>query len=763
MRKILFVILSVSLIIGFCNIALCQEKEGKIVRAIEVKGNKAVSEATVISKVKVKLGDTFSQRAIDDDLKRLYATGYFSDVSIDVQDYSDGVKVIFILKERVVIEDIIIEGNRRIRIKKIRDILKSKIGDMLDLAILNQDINEVKKLYEEKGFQLANIDYTIDTNKETNTAKIHIRIDEGKRIKVHRIYIEGNSAFPYKKIISIMSTRRDFLFTSGIFKEDIFEEDLEKIKQLYDDAGYLDVKITYDLKYDEKNFMYITIKIDEGKKYRVGDIALKGNVIFPAPRLRENIKMISGKTFSHSGLRTDLYALQDFYFRYGYVSAQIKADTVLNQQTGNIDITYDIVENELSYVDRIDIRGNTRTKDKVIRRELRIAPGQIFNGDKLKRSKERLYNLGYFEDISYDIEPGSAPNKKDLIVNIKETKTGEFSFGGGWSSIDQLIGFVSVEQKNFDLFNFPEFTGAGQRITIRGEFGTVRRDYGFSFTEPWIFNFPLSAGFDVYQSSNQKSRKIGYGYDMVRTGEDFRIGKEFGDYVRSDVMFKMERIKISGISDEATQDLKDEQGATNVHTLSFDIIRDTRDNIFNPSSGYYITGGVDCAGGIFSGDKDFTRYTASAAHYSSWFGKGVLELKVRAGHIEPFGDSNKVPIYERFFAGGGDTIRGYKERRVGPEDTTSADPIGGGATFIANAEYTFPIIQVIKGAVFFDIGNVWGKAGDLLSGGFKSGFGFGVRVKTPLGPVKLDYGIPLNKTGNEKKKGQFYFSMSHGF
>jgi outer membrane protein insertion porin family len=354
---------------------------------------------------------------------------------------------------------------------------------------------------------------------------------------------------------------------------------------------------------------------------------------------------------------------------------------------------------------------------------------------------------------------------QNLVVNVKETKTGEFSFGGGYSSIDFLIGFVEVTQKNFDIMNFPSFTGAGQLLDIRGQLGMVRHDISISWTEPWIFGYPLAFGFDFYNTAHSRQTDIGWAYDEERTGGDLRFGKEWTETFRTDLTYRLEDIRITNVNDGASQALKDESGSNWISSLNLSLTQDTRDNIYNPTKGYILTGSIEDAGGFLGGDKSFVKGTATAAVYHAFFEKFVLELKVRGGVVNAYGNSDSVPIYERFFAGGANTIRGYKERAVGPRDPGSNDPVGGEALGIGNAELTFPIYEkLIKGAIFYDFGNVHAKAQDFFTwGDIKSGAGLGVRVKTPIGPVKLDYGYPLVPNNDDKRTGEFYFSMSHGF
>lgn len=737
----------------------------KTIKSVEIKGNKAISTPTIVAKLKTRAGQLYYPQTARDDIKRLFETGFFADISLDVEDVEGGVKVIFKVEERPIIEDISFEGNRSLRKEALLRKMKSKPGQYMNLAVLKDDIALLKKEYEKRGLPEAEITYSSDINKDTSKARIKISVQEGKQVRIKRIYVDGNLHFPDGAIKGLIKTKQKWLFNAGLYKEEEFNDDLERIKEFYRRHGFLDASADYRIDYDDKGFLYIRILIDEGKSYSVGSVTFKGNEKFADKELFSEIKAAPvGGVFTYDALAQDVANLQGFYFGKGYIYAQIQESSSLDTQAGTVAVTYNITENDIVYVDRIEIRGNIKTKDKVIRRELRIKPGERFDGDKLKRSKERLYNLGFFEEVNYDTEPGTRPESRNLVVDVKEAKTGSFSFGGGYSSIDQFVGFVEIEQKNFDWQNWKTFTGAGQDLKLRAELGTVRENFELSFTEPWWFDRPLSFGFDLYRRTHDKNQDVGYGYLEKRTGGDLRLGKEFNEYIKGGVVYRLEEVDISGVSDFATPDLLAEQGKNLISSMEFSLTRDTTDNVFNPSRGLVLSGSYEIAGGPVGGDKKFNRLFGLASQYFPMFGKNVLQLQGRAGIITPFGGQEKVPIYERYYAGGANTIRGYEERSVGPIDPITSDPLGGESLCVFNIEYTVPLLDFLKGAVFVDSGNVWSQASDFGRGGFKTGVGFGVRIKTPIGPLKLDYGIPLNKQpGKEGKQGRFHFSMSHGF
>lgn len=739
----------------------------KQVKLIEVKGNKTISTAVILAKIKTKVGQDYLKNVISDDIKRLYNTGYFSDVSVDREDYHGGFKVVFALTEKPIIQKITFSKTRFIKARKLRTVIKSKEGDLFDEKVLNDDLKSIQDLYKKEGFSVAGVNCKTEIDKTSNKVTLNIMIEEGQRTRINKIYVKGNKAFKYGRIIKLIKTRPKTLLNAGFYKKEILDEDMERITTFYNNEGFLDAKADYAVNELKKNRLKVTINVDEGKRYYVGKIPLSGNSVFKENEIQAAMKEIkSNKVFSKQKLDADISNIRSLYFDKGYIFAEVNQATSLDPETGKVDVALSIDEGIVAYVDKIKIRGNIKTKDLVIRRELRIYPGDRFDGAKLRRSKERLNNLGFFEEVNYDIEVPSqpAPDKRDLVVQVKESKTGAFSFGGGYSTIDQLVGFIEIEQKNFDWRNFPTFTGAGQDLKLHFESGSVKQNMYLSFTEPWVFDYPVSFGFDAFRTERKRERDVGYGYDEKRVGGDLRLGRGFSDYLKGNVIYSLEDITISNIEDTASNELKKERGKNTISRLGTGLSYDTRDNIHNPTRGYLVSGFADGAGGPFGGDKNFTRFTTKGSYDIPLVFNSVLEFRAQAGWVDAFGNSTEVPIYERFFAGGAYTIRGYNERKVGPVDPSSNDPLGGGSMLVGNIETTMPLIEYIRLAGFFDSGNVWSKAGDWGKGGFKSGMGTGLRIKTPIGPIRLDYGFPLNKEpGEDRKSGKFYFSMSSGF
>lgn len=763
------VALTLSIVLLGTAAAVWAESSGEdVVAEIEVRGNVTVASSTILGQIQTQVGRPLSQNLLSEDLKRLYGLGFFRDVRID-QDKSGGkLKLIFNVVEKAVLREIQITGNKDINLQDIQKKLQSAIGSYVDEQAIRSDVESVRALYVEKGFYDAKISHRLDVNAQANQAVLAIEIDEGSKVKVRKIRFEGVQALKEGEIRKKIQSKETAWFglVSGQIKQDQLELDTQRIRAYYDENGFSDASVTYRLepvegKPGETDLTFIA---NEGKQYLVGDVAVKGASVFTPEEIVNKLEMKPGKPFSRRGLRTSVTNIQDLYFEKGYMNAKILFDSVYNGQTGLVDTVYTVTENSVTLVSRVRIEGNTKTKDVVVRRELRTYPGEPFNGAELKRSKERLFNLGYFEEVQFDVEDTEDANAKDLVVTVKEAKTGEFSFGGGFSSIDKLLGFVQIRQRNFDYAKWGNWTGGGQDLRLRLEVSEVRSNGELSWTDPWFAGYPFSLGFDVYRREFNRTRSSGLFFDEDRTGGALRLGKELTDYDNVGFTYRYDHVEIGDIPDDASADLQAEEGTSDISSGTLNYTRDYRNNRFVPSQGYLLQGGAELAGGPFGADKDFWKLTGLGAAYFTHFDFLVLELKIRGGYSDSFEDTPKVPIFERFFVGGSNSVRGYRERRIGPRDPGTLDPIGGDRYWVGNAEYTFPIFpNILKGAFFYDVGAAYLESATIGDGDTAQGVGVGVRIKTPIGPVKLDLGYPLDEVTGEDKEVRFHFNISQGF
>jgi outer membrane protein insertion porin family len=735
------------------------EQQSGIVKKIEVSGNRRISSMIILARIKTKEGEPLSKEIVRQDIKNIYESGYFSNISVDATPFEEGLKVTYIVSEKPYVEKIEIIGNHVLETEEIDRVMSLSSGDIYLKRTLEEDIKRITELYEKKGYYKTEITYKVDIKEEEKKVAIVININEGPRTKVKRIQILGNDNVPERKIKASMKTKEAHFFRRGIFGKEEFKNDLERIVSVCQSLGYLDAKIVdYKLEYThEGRLLFITIEIEEGPLYTVKEVNITGNKLFKTEELLDKLQMKENKPYNPHELPEEVNRLRNYYAQKGYIVTQIWDEPSIDRETKEVKIIYHIEEGPKTYVHLIKIRGNTKTQDKVIRRELTIKPGDEFDGDKIRRSREKLYNLGYFKEVKAYTEPTDKPEQRDLVFEVEEEKTGALTFGVGYSSMENVIGFIQLQQDNFDIRNPPYFTGGGQRIRAKARFGKIREDYILSFTEPYFLDYPLSVGFDLYDRTRDWTA-----YDERVQGGDIRIGKRLTDYVSLNTTYKYEVVNISDVASDASEALKEEEGKFDTSGLTVGLTRDTRDSIFIPTRGFLGNISTEYAGGFLGGDRNFTKYIGDATWFCPVVRKEnyehVVSLRLRAGIAKEFADSENVPIYERFFIGGSDTIRGYPYREVGPEDDDD-NPIGGKSFFIANAEYTFPIWKrIIRGALFYDIGNAWEGSNDISFDDLVAGVGVGLRMQTPIGPVNLDYGY-----GIEREKWRLHFSMGYSF
>jgi len=744
-------------------------QEGERLIAVDVSGTTTIAKETILSKVQTKPGGPYQDAIVSEDIRRIFALGYFTDVQAAVEPSPEGLKLIFVVKEKPAIASVQVQGNRRLRPAKVRELLEVGEGDLYDPRKLKEGVDRLKAEYVRKGYPQCEVVSKVEVNEAANTATIYLLIDEGPRLRIAQVLVEGNEAFSDRRIRRLLKTRRRRWFRPGRYSEQVLEEDVERIRTFYRRAGYQDAEVRHTVYRDPAGVgLDVHFAIREGLQHRIGQVAVAGTVLFPEREIREVITLKPGSVYHEEALQEDLRLIKQYYGDRGYIHAQVTPNVQLDQETKRVNLTYQITEEELVYVNRIEIQGNLRTQDVVIRRELRIFPGEPFHGAHIRKSIDRLYNLGYFEEVSVDTQPTEHAEREDLVVKVKEAKTGSFSFGGGFSSIDRLVGLVEVEQRNFDWRNVPSFTGAGQDLRFRVEVGTVRRFFDLAFTEPWIFGRPVSFGLDAFSRTRLRSSSLGLAFEEEQQGGGIRLGKEFSDEIQVGTTYQLFRTEVSDVAAEASADLKAEEGRSTISMAGISVSLDRRDNRFDPTRGLFAFTSADLAGGPLGADRDFYRWQGGLSHYRPHAGRFVFESRARAGIVSAYSDTAEVPIFERFFGGGSGTIRGFRERRVGPTDPTSNDPIGGEATFVGTLEEVMTVVTdergrpIFKGSAFLDVGDVWKDVKD-FGESFKAGTGLGARVNTPIGPVRLDLGFPLTDVGDETRKPRFHFNLSRSF
>ncbi len=714
--------------------------------SVKVRGNVRVPTSIILGKIKTQEGQEFSSQVVQEDVRTLWQMEDFTDIKVEKNEKADGIELIFRVSEKYAISKITFAGNRAFRDKTLKKQLDSSEGNLFDRKKLKEDEEKLISFYREAGFAKIGVSSEIDEKEEKREVSMTFRIDEGTAAWVAKFSVEGNKVLSDRKIRKQIKTRPS-LFRRKLFREDTLNEDKQRILSLYRNHGYIKATISdAEVVYDKKGKKaYVTIYIDEGPEYTVGAVKLKDE-------LKKEIKLREGLPFSPEELRKDIGRVYDYLYARGYVYASVNAAKRIDEEKKKVDLTYVVDEKDVVYIEEIKISGNQRTKDKIIRREILIKPGDRFDLNKIRSSQRKISNLGtrqpFFEKVTFDIQEGSAPDKKNLHFKLTEGKTGTVLFGGGYSSREEFIGFIEVDIENFDIGNVPTFGGGGQSISVYAETGTESESYSFSFTEPWLFDIPLSSGFDIYDRLWEWDD-----YDEDRTGGRLRLGYALGEFNSIHTRYKHEDVDISDLSEDASEEIANEEGTNTISSLSLIFSRDTRDNVFDPKHGGKSSISTELAGSFLSGDTNFTKYIGKTSWFFPVWKNTSINLRMQLGLVQEFGDSEYVPFYERFYIGGADSIRGYPYRDIGPKDEND-EPIGGGVKAQANIEYIIPIVKELKGAVFFDTGNVWSSTDEFDLADLYSGVGVGIRLTTPMGLLRLDYGY-----GIDIGEGRIHFTI----
>lgn len=699
--------------------------------SIEIRGAKRITESAVRAKITHKLNEPVSSEKISNDIKEIYKMGYFDDVKVEMEPAPGGVKLIYVLKEKPTIQKINFEGNEEFDDQKLRETISITPGSIADATLIQDNASRIKALYEEHGYYLTNIIPVIRKLRE-DTVSLTYMIEEGPVVKIKKIHIEGAEKIPVKKVRKVMKTKErgffSFLTKSGYYRKDEMRNDIERIKDLYLNNGYIKVAVSApELKLSEdKRTMEIKIAIQEGEQYRIDPIDIEGNKNYPKEELLKLLSIKKGDIFSREALRKDISSIVNFYSERGYALATVIPDVIPDDEKRTVKLILRIQEGDLFRIGRIEIFGNTKTWDKVIRREMRLDEGDIFNSKLLRRSYERINNLQFFDTVELNPKPNSETKTVDIDIKVKERPTGMLSVGGGYSSIDRWVAMVDLTQGNLG--------GRGQYIKLRGEFGGRRTLYELSYRDPWFLDKPLSFGLSIYKSSREYPL-----YDRRATGFEVSLGKNFSEYWGGSIAYNLESVTIENVDENASQFIKDQEGTRVTSSISPTIARDSRDNFLDPSRGSRNALYLTVAG--LGGTNGFVRSVFDSAWFFPW-GSTTFSLRGRIGYASgAFG--RDLPIYERFYVGGIYTVRGLGFGEAGPVDENN-EPIGGTKELIFNFEYIFPLIEEarLKGVLFFDAGKAFDQSEPMDS--LRRTAGFGIRWISPIGPIRLEYGRNLD-------------------
>jgi outer membrane protein insertion porin family len=736
-----------------------------IVRSIDVEytGPGTVSRERILAQMRTKVGQPYSNEVVEQDIAALYKTGSIQNVRIFAQPQGDGLRVIVAVQTRSILREIVIDGAERVKAQRLRKLIKLKLNQPVNEQQLEEARQKIIEVYQGRGFTDVSVQFRIDPiDEKRGTARVVYTVTEGVKGAVSRINFEGNTHFSAKVLRKQMKTRGktpiSFLDKSGRFDDVQLQQDIDKIREFYQDHGYIDVEIK-DVRRErmEKGPMVLTIVIAEGPQYHVRKLTITGYQNTTEQRIRVLLKMKEGSVYSPKQLRDDAKAVADAYGSGGYVDLVVQPEGA-PAGPALIDVHYNIEEGVRSFVNRVNIEGNTRTKDKVIRREVLVAPGDVFNTVRVDITKKRLENLGYFAKVETYPEETDIPGRKDLTILVQEKRTGSLSFGGGYSTIDALVGFAELSQGNFDLFNWPSFTGGGQKFRLRIQYGTQRKDFILSLTEPYFLDRRLSLNGQVfYTEANYLSSE----YDQRNYGFAMELRKPLNTYTYATLGYQLQDVDIFNVAISASDFIKSQEGSTTESKIFSSVVYDSRDNPLLSRRGQRVTFSPYIAGGFLGGNTQIYGLDLEGSQYFHLPWDTILLINGEIATVSQWGNGSDVPIFERLYLGGSNNLRGFPFREVGPQDE-NGEPLGGKSMWRTTIEWTFPIIEKARGAVFYDTGFVNSSEWAFGFNHIASDIGIGLRLDLPIGPLRLDYGYPLQRDGYHGG-GRFNFNVGYQF
>ena len=724
-----------------------------------------VDVAAVMAHVSIHAGEDMRiedvARTASRDVKSLQASQRYSYVGVDMEETDGGIVVVYRVHPRPVIRRLRIEGAEAFSNRKIRNLLELGVGELVDDSVLAVRSQAVRDAYRKKHYPDASVTWEIDEDPLEGAADITITVDEGRSARVKKIRFPGALHQKPRALRKVMMQKTvnwfSWITKRGAYDEGLLQADLGRVAQVFRDMGYLDVHVgTPVISRVSKKNIAVDIPVTEGILYIVNEVRVEGATLFPVEDLMGSVLIRPNEIASEAIIKASRQAVEDYYGSRGYIGSRVAAPILdADPQRGVVDITFQVVrEGPLAYIRNIEIVGNDRTRDKVIRRELTVYPGEIYNQVRIRQSENRLRNLGFFGLAAHTRRPTPREEEYDLVFEVEEKRSGSFVIGAGFSSVDDLIGFVELAQGNFDITRWPSFTGGGQKMKIRMQLGTQRTDWSISFVEPWFMDRRLSLGLDVFQSDR---RFLSDEYDQLNTGGSISLAKPLFGPVRLRLIYSLEDIEVKNVAETASEIIKAEEGSRIKSAVTTEFIRDTRNDFYIPTRGNrsVLTGVL--AGGILAGETDLYEIgVRSTQYYPLWLGH-VLNLRGRIATVEAYGDSPFVPIFDRLFLGGQRTLRGFDFRDVGPRDETG-EPIGGKSLLYGTIEYTVPIVEMVRGAVFYDAGVVNRPAFDFSPGDYNSDWGVGLRLDMPGFPLKLDYAWPVEADEfNDSSSARFNF------
>lgn len=762
MRKLLGTVSIILILIGLSSSLFAEDQEIRI-KLIEIRGNRKIDRRTILAKLSTKEGDLFSPEKVREEIRSIYRMGYFDHVEVQTEGLEGGIALFFVVHEKPFLIDVVYEGNENIEKDKLKEKVPIKTQIFLDSEEVENYVEKIKKVYEADAYYDAQVTPVTQLLSE-DRAVLTFLINEGKQAYVRKIDFEGNRVFSDKELRKQIETKEYFWLTSwltesGRYKEETLEADVERMREFYLNHGYLQVQVGKpDVKLSEdREWFEMTFPIVEGEQFKVSRIQYEGHTLYGTERLKALTKSKEGEIFNRGQVRQDIMNMVDLYGEDGYIFANVVPQLAPDLENKTVDVTFQITEENQVRVREINISGNDKTRDKVIRREIRVNEQEVINTRLLRRSFQRLQNLNFFENVEIVPERVEA-GWVDLDVKVKEKPTGTFSIGGGYSSVDRFIATAEVTQGN--LF------GRGQLLRAKVETGKRRNTYSLTFREPYLFDTNISGTTDFFNQVRSFDS-----YQEKRIGGDLVLGRSFGEYVNASVSYTIETIRvfdlrqITVLPDPANPEISQQVidptipfqvrtqaalGNTMTRALGFSLSRDTRDFVFDPREGSRNSISLQYAGTFLGGDNDYYRMIGDSSRFFPLMWDHVLSVHGRFGYANGIGEKD-LPVGERFYVGGINTVRGFKFGKAGPV-TPAGEVIGGNKELFFNIEYLIPIVQEIrlKALLFYDYGRAFDNSEPIRLSELRQSAGFGIRWISPVGPLRLEWGRNLKPKEGER-------------
>jgi outer membrane protein insertion porin family len=754
-----------------------QDFEGKTISevAIRYKGAKTVDEARLRNLMASKSGSAYRAESLDNDIKSLYESGLVDDVRFLAEPVGDSVKLIAEVSTRPGLGGVGFVGNNIFSDQKLAKESKLKAGGTLSDEQILEARRNIEKYYQGYGYPDVTVTHRTQGTGQEGLSDLIFVIDEGSKNEIRKIRFEGNYAFTDPELRKEMKVKEkgwfSWLTKSGRFESAELDTDLDAVLDYYRSKGYLRASSPGIRREPVKDGRVdLVIPIVEGEKYTVAGVGFGKMTVFKPEDLYPALTLNGNDAYSSKKMRDDITMIRSYYGSRGYADALVTPD-IRDAGPNRVSITYRITEGSRFRVGRVNIEGNTKTKDKVIRREIPLKPGDMFNSVELETTKSRLENLQYFSDVQTTGSPGGS-GYRDVNVLVEEKATGSVGVGIGFSSIDSIVGFLTLEQSNFDLFNPWNFTGGGQRFAMNVKLGAERSEFSMSLTEPWFMDQQLALGGEVFY---RQSTYFSDYYEQTNVGAAVSLRKPLGAKSSIKGEYRLEQVTIESdvdSSDYAGNGDKSELSEKNIggdflrSAVAVNYIYDSRDSTIQPRGGHKFDVGATLAGGVFGGDVDTVNISAQGQKYWNLKWDSIFSINGELAFVDSV-NGGEVPVFERMFLGGGRTLRGFEFRDVGPRDVGFTEEVyGGNSLGYVTFEYTVPIIETVRAAVFYDTGFVNADSWDLSPGDLYSDVGVGIRLKLPISPLPLalDYAVPVSSPDEEADKGgQFNFSLQYNY